>query len=157
MELRAAGKLVAPFRVETFADALAFCNQPDPQTELQAKFSLQHAIAVVADGRAAEPEDFTLDAIAALAPLRAQVSVSEDPAITARYPAHFGARVNGMQLVDALGDPERPVDEARIIAKMRTLARWGGLPVSEAERAAGLALEGNDAAAIDVMLSEWLQ
>lgn len=55
MELRATGKLEAPFVVETFADALTFCDRPDPQTELQAKFSLQHAVAVVADGRSAEP------------------------------------------------------------------------------------------------------
>ncbi len=155
MELRSAGKLHAPFEVETFADALAFCNRPDPETELQAKFSLQHAVAVVADGRTAEPEDFTLEAIAALAPLRAQVSVAEDPAITARYPAHFGARVNGLELVDTLGDPERPVDQARIIAKMHSLARWGGLPPSEADRAVALALKGDDAAAIDTMLKDW--
>lgn len=155
MELRARGDLRAPFTVETFHDALAFCDRPDPKTELQAKFSLQHAVAIVADGRSAEPEDFTLEAIAALAPLRSQVSVSEDPAITARYPAHFGARVNGLELVDTLGDPERPVDEARIIAKMHSLARWGGLPASEADRAVTLVLEGDDAAAIDAMLEDW--
>lgn len=157
MELRAAGELRAPFKMETFSDALAFCNRPDPATELEAKFSLQHAVAVVADGREAEPDDFTLEAIAALAPLRAQVSVSEDPAITARYPAHFGARVNGFELVDTLGDPERPIDEARIIAKMHSLARWGGLSASEADLAVALSLEGDDAAAIDAMLKEWLR
>ncbi len=156
MELRAEGQLEAPFKVETFADALTFCDRPDPKTELEAKFSLQHAVAVVADGRAANPEDFTEDAIAALADLRAQVSVSEDAEVTARYPAHFGARVNGLELVDTLGDPERPVGEERIVEKMHTLARWGGLSDSEAKRAVGLALHGDDAAAIDTMLEEWL-
>ena len=97
----------------------------------------------------------TPEAVAALAPLRAQVSVAEDPAITARYPAHFGARVNGLELVDTLGDPERPVGEAHIVAKMHALARWGGLAAREAERAARLALEGDDGAAIDAMLEEW--
>ncbi|MEM7688866.1 MAG: MmgE/PrpD family protein [Pseudomonadota bacterium] len=155
MELRAAGKLEAPFKVETFADALTFCDRPDPATELEAKFSLQHAVAVVADGRAADAEDFTPEAIAALAPLRAQVSVAEDSAITARYPAHFGARVNGFELVDTLGDPERPVDEARIIAKMHSLARWGALSATQADRAVALALEGNDPEAIEALLLEW--
>lgn len=155
MELRRAGKLAPPFRVETFKDALTFCDRPDPQTELEARFSLQHAVAVVADGRNAEPEDFTEQAIAALADLRAQVAVAEDPAITARYPAHFGARVNGFELVDTLGDPERPVGEDRIIAKMHSLARWGGLKASDAERAVSLALEGDDPAALDAMLEEW--
>jgi 2-methylcitrate dehydratase PrpD len=142
LELSAVGKLTAPYRLETYADALTFCDKPDPKTETEAKFSLQHAIAVIADGRNATPADFTPDAIAALAPVRAQVTVAEDPAITARYPAHFGARLNGFELTDCRGDPERPVTEADIIAKMHMLAEWGGLPASEADRAAELALHG---------------
>ena len=156
LELRAAGKLAAPFHIETYADALAFCDKPNPTTEVEAKFSLQHAVAVIADGRAATPADFTLQAIAALALLRAQVTVAEDPEITARYPDHFGARVNGLELVDTRGDPERPVVEADIVAKMHMLAEWGGLPPSEADRAAQLALHGDDAGAITAMLEDWL-
>jgi len=157
MELRGVGRLHAPFHVETYADALTFCDRPDPTSELEAKFSLQHAVAVVADGRMAEPEDFTLESIAALAPLRAQVSVAEDTTFTTRYPAHFGARVNGLELVDTLGDPERPVSEDHIIAKMHSLARWGGLSVSEAGRAVRLSLEGEDGAEIDALLEEWIR
>ena len=156
LELRAAGKLSAPFHVEIYADALKFCDRPDPKTELEAKFSLQHAVAVIADGRDAAPEDFTPEAIAALAPLRAQVTVAEDHTITARYPEHFGARVNGLELADTRGDPERPVGEAEIVAKMHTLAAWGGLAASEADRAADIALHGNDAVALDTMLEDWL-
>ena len=154
--MRAAGKLSAPFHVEIYADALKFCDRPDPKTELEAKFSLQHAVAVIADGRDAAPEDFTPEAIAALAPLRAQVTVAEDHTITARYPEHFGARVNGLELADTRGDPERPVGEAEIVAKMHTLAAWGGLAASEADRAADIALHGNDAVALDTMLEDWL-
>jgi len=156
LELRRMGKLEAPFHVETFSDALAFCDRPNPSNELEAKFSLQHAVAVVADGRDAKPEDFTSDAIAALAPLRAQVSVAEDPSITARYPAHFGARVNGCELIDTLGDPERPVSAEQIIEKMHALADWGGLQVGQADRAVELALHSKDSAAMDAMLVEWL-
>ncbi|MEM8726653.1 MAG: hypothetical protein AAGE86_14140, partial [Pseudomonadota bacterium] len=96
------------------------------------------------------------EAIAALASLRAQVSVAESPEITARYPAHFGARVNGFETVDTLGDPERPVSEDHIIEKVQTLARWGGLAESDAERAIDLALHSDDAGAIDIMLEHWL-
>lgn len=156
LELRARGELTAPFRVETYADALAFCDRPDPVTEVDAKFSLQHAMAVIASGREARPEDFTPEAIAELAPLRAQVTVAEDKVITARYPSHFGARVNGFELTDTRGDPERPVDEATIRSKMHTLAAWGGLPPEEADRACALALEGDDAAAITDLLEDWL-
>ncbi len=156
MELRAVGKLGAPFVVETFSDALTFCDRPNPKTEVEAKFSLQHAVAVVAAGRDAKPEDFTEAAIAELSELRAQVSVAEDPAITARYPEHFGARVNGLELVDTLGDPERPVSEGQIIAKMHTLAEWGGLSKTHADKAVDLALHGDDGDAVNTMLEEWL-
>jgi 2-methylcitrate dehydratase PrpD len=156
LELRAAARLTAPFHVETYADAITFCDNPDPKTETEAKFSLQHAVAVIADGRNATPHDFTLEAIAALAPLRARVTVSEAPEITARYPEHFGAGVNGLELVDCRGDPERPISEADIIAKMHMLAEYGGLPPEEADRAVELALRGNDAGAITRMLEDWL-
>ena len=156
LELRAAGKLAPPFHIETYADALTFCDKPHPTTEVEAKFSLQHAVAVIADGRNATPADFTPEAIAALSDLRAQVTVAEALEITARYPAHFGARLNGFELIDTRGDPERPVGEADIVAKMHMLAAWGGLPPSEAERAADLALRGDDAGAIVTMLEEWL-
>ena len=156
MELRAAGRLEPPFRVETYADALAFCDHPDPATEAEAKFSLQHAVAVVADGRDAAPEDFAEEAIDALADLRAQVTVAEDAAFTGRYPAHFGARVNGLEMIDTLGDPERPVSEERIVAKLRMLAEWGGVPAADADRAAELALRGDDPEAIDALLEQWL-
>ena len=156
MQLREQGSLNPPFAVATFADALAFCDRPDPRTELEAKFSLQHAVAVVADGRSAKPEDFTPEAIDALADLRKQVTVTEDREITARYPAHFGARVNGLEVVDTLGDPERPVTRDVISAKMRTLAAWGGLSPEQADRANGAALDGRDAAALDDLLEEWL-
>ena len=98
-----------------------------------------------------------MEAVAALSGLRRQVAVAEDPGITARYPAHFGARVNGFELVDTLGDPERPLCEEQLIAKMHSLARWGGLPESEAHKAVSLALHKHDAAALDSMIEEWTQ
>lgn len=156
LTLRERGELNPPFLVETYADAIAFCDRPDPKTEVEAKFSLQHAIAIIADGRGATPQDFVLEAIAALAPLRAQVMVRENVSITARYPAHFGARVNGHDVLDTLGDPECPVGAAEITAKMAMLADWGGLSTHEAERACDLALNGNSAVDVRQMLTEWL-
>ena len=79
----------------------------------------------------------------------------EDPAISARYPAHFGARVNGFELIDTRGDPERPVGEADIVAKLRSLVAWGGLAPGEADRAVAAALHGDDVAAPTALLREW--
>lgn len=156
LELRAAGRLEPPFLLETYADALAFCDRPDPENEAQAKFSLQHAIAVIADGRNAAPEDFTPDAIAALRGLRAEVEVAEAPEISARYPARFGARLNGFELADTRGDPERPLNTEGLIAKVHMLFKWGGLGWTEANRAVALALEGDDPEALVAALGEWL-
>ncbi len=111
---------------------------------------------MIADGRDAGPADFTPEAIAALAPLRAQVTVAEALEITSRYPAHFGARVNGFELIDTRGDPERPMGEADVVAKMHSLAAWGGLAATEADRATELVLRGKDAGALSAMLGEWL-
>ena len=155
MHLRDEGKLQAPYRVKTYRDALTFCDRPDPTTELEAKFSLQHAVAVVADGRDAKPEDFSPEVITHLAELRAHVSVAEDTAISDRYPAHFGARVNGHEIVDTLGDPERPMSQIQIVEKMRTLAQWGGVTAENADRAVEQALHAFDASRLDEMLAEW--
>lgn len=167
LELRAAGKLNLPVTVETYVDALKFCDRPHPATDLDAKFSIQHAIAVIADGRDATPEDFTPDAIAALADLRAQVKVCEAAEFTDRYPAHFGARVistplpgqGGEQvtLADTRGDPERPAGPEMLRAKLDSLVRWGGLKPVEADRAAEIALNGTSVGPLLALIEDWLE
>ncbi len=137
-----------PIHVETYADALAFCDRAEPETVLQAKFSLQHAVAVVAARGVPQLADFELDAVAALAEARTRVTVAEAPDITARYPAHFGARVTAggetVELVDTLGDPERPLDRAGVIAKAQALMRWGGFDWAFAAQAVALVLDSPD-------------
>lgn len=160
LELRAAGRLSLPAIVETYADALKFCDRPHPETELDAKFSIQHAVAVIADGRNATPENFTPDAIAALADLRAQVSVREAGEFTAAYPQHFGARVTSgdavVALADTRGDPERPAGPEMLRAKLDSLVRWGGLKPVEADRAAEIALNGTSIGPLLALIENWL-
>jgi len=133
--------------VRTYRDALAFCDCPEPRTPLDAKFSLQHSVAVaLADGppplAAFEPVAIARPDVAAL---RALVEVAEVEPYVAAYPAHYGAEVeielaDGARHVarvpDALGDPENPLDEAGICAKALALMGAGGL---DAERAGKLA------------------
>lgn len=141
---RLAGRAVGQVRVETYADAVTFCDKPSPRTEAEAKFSLQHAVAVVlARGRPALG-DFTEAATRApdLTALRTVVEVAEDAALTAAYPAHFGARVTVVagegktltaQAADAWRDPENPMDKAAVIAKFDRLAEAGGVPAPLAQ------------------------
>lgn len=153
LTLKADGRLSTPVRVETYADALTFCDRPDPKTVTEAKFSIQHAVAIVLDKGAPELADFEPDAIARLAPLRAQVSVTEAPDLTSAYPAHFGARIGGLVVRDTLGDPERPLSPEGVQDKARALFAWSGLDVNEA---IGPVLEGDDPARVIELLEQWV-
>ena len=133
-----AGRGIDRVEIATFRDALVFCDRPTPTDSAGARFSLQHAAAVVlADG---EPglSAFEPDALTAprYAELREKVILSEDPAMTARYPAHFSARARLVLeegsvleaiIADALGDPENPVAPKRIADKSDALFAWSGL------------------------------
>jgi 2-methylcitrate dehydratase PrpD len=160
LALRAQGKLNGPVRVETYADALAFCDRPNPETVTDAKFSLQHAVAIVMDRSAPQLIDFEPDAIAELASLRAQVSVAACAERTAAYPAHFGATVSTeagtVTLVDTLGDPERPLSREGIIAKVRGLMLWGELSDTNADHAIQSAFDDPDGQKIVALLEAWL-
>jgi 2-methylcitrate dehydratase PrpD len=140
-------------RIETYADAVLFCDRPQPRTSAEARFSLQHAVAVaLADGPPALAA-FADDALArpAYADLRARAEVARDPGFTARYPAHFGARVavtdaagrtHTAEIADAWGDSENPMPPEAVVAKFRALAAAAGVPDAAARRieAATLAL-----------------
>jgi len=161
LELKAKlGTLEGPIHVETYADAVTFCDRPDPQSVLDAKFSIQHAIAIVVSHGVPQLVDFEPDVMTVLAEVRSRVTVSAASDITSRYPQHYGARImcagETVELIDTLGDPERPMSEAGIIHKVRSLVAWGGLPDREADRAVELTLSGNDAEAIRIMLTDWL-
>ncbi|MEM9047938.1 MAG: MmgE/PrpD family protein [Pseudomonadota bacterium] len=122
-------------RIETYADALRFCDRPAPTNPAQARFSLHHAAAVaLRDGppwlAAFEPE-----AIASVAPLRRLCRVSEASSWSAAYPQRYGAAlsvtlrdgtVHHVEKPDALGDPDNPVDAQRIAQKTRGLCTSAG-------------------------------
>ncbi len=160
LALKAEGKLAGPVTVATYRDALTFCDRPAPASTAEAKFSLQHAVAIVMARGEPQLADFEPDAIAALAEARALVSVVEDAALTAAYPAHFGARLSSsagsVTLTDARGDPERPLADAGVIAKAQALMAWGGIDDAAAEDAIATAIEGDRVSAIARLLEDWL-
>jgi 2-methylcitrate dehydratase PrpD len=67
---------------------------------------------------------------------RSRIRVIESADHSARYPAHFGARIscNGdtVDLVDTLGDPERPLPADGLAQKARDLMAWGNIQNAEA-------------------------
>ena len=161
LELQALlGNLDGEIVVETYADAIAFCDSPRPKTVQQAKFSLQHAVAIVAERGVPQLADFEHAAIKKLAKARARVTVLAAADITARYPLHYGARVTCnkqvVEMIDTLGDPERPMSETQIVDKARSLMASGGVSDKQAKKAVKIALEGDDPGAIHKMLEKWL-
>ncbi len=161
LELKARlGKLAGPITIETYADAISFCDRPSPETVHQAKFSLQHAVAVVTERGEPTLPDFEMDAVKALKKARARVSISELKSITKRYPNHYGARVTcageAVELIDTRGDPERPLFAEGVIAKAHALMTWGGLSKKQAGKAVLQALEGDDPVKIAHMVRKWL-
>ena len=125
--------------VETYRDALTFCDKPEPGTVIEAKFSLQHSVAVVMARGRPKLEDFSLEAVAdpELMALRKRVKVRQSPAFQDNYPSRFGASVTFAgqteTVPDALGDPENPVGLEQLRDKARALFVAGGLNNDEAE------------------------
>jgi 2-methylcitrate dehydratase PrpD len=148
---RIAGRTIQAVHVESYADALSFCDRAVPTSTVQAKFSLQHAVAVVLLDGAPPLAAFGPLALerADIAALRARVTVADSTAFTHAYPAHYGAAVtvtlaDGTTLheavPDALGDPENPLAEDAILAKARMLMESAGVTRADAVIAAALAL-----------------
>lgn len=147
---------IASIEVITYPAAVDFCDKPAPGSVIEAKFSLQHAVAVtLADGppplSAFEPAAIARRELAAL---RALTKVKAGEPYAGAYPARFGAEVrvllkDGAELVaaapDAWGDPENPVSEADVIAKARDLIAWGGRADADRVIDAALALAGDGA------------
>ncbi len=120
-------------RVRTYADALKFCDRDRPTTSIEAKFSLQHCVAVTLLRGKPELEDFEAAAIndEDISRLRAQVQVEVGADFDDRYPRRFGAEVSvhdhKMVIADALGDPENPMSTTEVEQKAQKLMSAGGV------------------------------
>jgi len=116
--------------VETYSDAIKFCDRPSPNSVIEAKFSLQHSAAIALTKGVPELQDFELDRVAELADIRARIHVKESDEFQNAYPEHYGAAVTlaGERYfaTDAYGDPENPLSEKAIIKKVKTLFQHAG-------------------------------
>lgn len=130
---------IAHIHVRTYADALEFCDKPVPRTPDEARFSLQHVVALtILRGEPTLP-DFELAALQdpVCATLRSKITLECAQPWDGQYPRHFGAEVAltlidasvlREQVDDARGDPERPLSDAAIIGKARGLMAAANYP-----------------------------
>lgn len=154
---------VVAVRLETYGDALKFCDNVHPTTEAQAKFSLQHAVAMVLLHGTPKFAHYREPNLASryVAALRARITVVELPEFSRVYPQHFGAQLalelrNGMTLRhrvnDALGDPENPMDARALKLKALALFSSVGMPELRQHELVWACMEGPSLAAVETAL-----
>jgi 2-methylcitrate dehydratase PrpD len=138
--LREAAGTSGPDRITvlTFADAIGFCDRPNPRTSIEARFSLQHAVAVTLLDGPPTLASFEAGAIdrSDVAALRSRIEVRLAERYATAYPRRFGSGLRAelpdgavleTSVPDALGDPENPLDDGAVIAKAVSLLAAAGL------------------------------
>ncbi len=130
--------------LDTYPVAISFADKVHPQTSLEGKFSLQHAVAW-----GLTYGSFGLEATApaalkdpACVALRSRISLKSGPEQEAAYPRSFRAHLrvlmqNGCllssEVINLLGDPENPLSRAQLESKAVTLLLAGGWPSQKAD------------------------
>jgi len=146
---------ISAAEIVTYSDAIKFCDRPELASVIQAKFSLQHALAVTLLRGEPQLADFDPDAFkdAPVRALASRVSVREGAPYASAYPARYGAglsltltggAVRMFDQPDALGDPENPLSLDQLAAKARRLAIHGGHDASGANDLVKAALALSD-------------
>jgi 2-methylcitrate dehydratase PrpD len=134
-----------PERVEirTYQAALDVCNNPEPDSEYQAKFSLYHTVAIALLDGAVELNSFTAEARQRSERLRRQTTVTVAHPYVSDYPGAWGAEVTVVTTSGASfkvsrkhckGDPELALDNDEMRVKALGLLRHGGLDETSATR-----------------------
>ncbi|NJN47904.1 MAG: MmgE/PrpD family protein [Candidatus Competibacteraceae bacterium] len=135
--------------VKTYPAGLDVCDRPVPQTDYEAKFSLQHCVAAALTREEIDFAAFNAQSRNELADLRSRVSLRVAEPYASAYPRCWGSAVtivnhNGTRLhaqrTHAKGDPEAALSQTEIIAKAEGLLKYGGLSEPQALIAAILAL-----------------
>jgi 2-methylcitrate dehydratase PrpD len=129
---------IEQIEVGVYKDAQVFCDRLNPGTELEAKFSIQHALAAILQWGEPKLEHYAPEAYksAACTRLRALIQLSEDCQLEQSYPNHFGAKCkillkNGKSISayqqDTLGDPEKPLTKQQRETKLSMLLTKAGV------------------------------
>lgn len=122
--------------VDTYPAALEVCDRSDPQSDYEAKFSLQHCVAAALARETVDFAAFAAPARAELAELRDRVQARVAEPYCTAYPLAWGSAVTvtvrggerlTVQRTHAKGDPEAPLSPIELIAKARMLMNYGGV------------------------------
>tara|TARA_R110000824_G_scaffold155226_1_gene327485 strand:+ start:34891 stop:36258 length:1368 start_codon:yes stop_codon:yes gene_type:complete len=132
---------IARVSVTAYQAALDVCNRPVANSEYEAKFSLQHAVAAALLLPKVDFAAFGDEGRAKAAQLALRVDVAAGEPYLSAYPRNWGSFVQ-VELKDgsvleaarenAKGDPEAPLNHDDMVAKAQMLLAHGG--VKEADR-----------------------
>lgn len=145
LELHAAarGATISGVEVDTYSAALTLCDRPAPETEYEAKFSLQYCVAAALSQGEVGLGTFDAASRAAFRRSSPPVTVGLSEGFEQTYPDGWGARVTvelegGQRIVSeraaCLGDPEAPIAKGALRAKAKGLLEFGGQTEEEANR-----------------------
>ena len=129
--------------IKTYQAALDVCDNPQPQSVYEAKFSLYHCAAIAALDGVVGLDSFDEEARNRSAELRANTRVEVVDPYRSSYPVSWGAEVaittRSVQAFkvsrkDCKGDPELMLDADEMRAKAVGLFEYAGLETDEASR-----------------------
>jgi len=122
--------------IRTYQAAIDVCDRPNPDHEYEAKFSLQHCIAVALHYKNVGFDSFTNTARNETARIRNVIQIEFSPEIDVTYPGDWGCDLEVVtedgQLFNATrlhckGDPELPLDQSEMLGKARTLLKYSDI------------------------------
>lgn len=134
---------ISKVTIRTYAAAIDFCDKETPLTPHEARFSLQHCVAVALVHGHLGLADTQAPALGdpALAGLRKRIGLAEEPIMTAGFPHRMGARLE-IETVDggsvsarsehAPGDPEMPIGARGLVQKFHSNLAWAGVAQTDA-------------------------
>ncbi len=130
------GEGVRQIEIKTYQAALDVCDNPTPESEYQAKFSLYHTAAIALLDGAVGLQSFTPAARLRSENLRRATRVTVADPYASSYPVSWGAEVTVVSASgarfkvsrkDSKGDPELALDNAEMRSKALGLLQYGGL------------------------------
>lgn len=124
--------------IYTYAAAIDFCDNARPASDHEARFSLQHCVAVTLLRGDPQLSDFSAYARhdPAVAALTKRITIAHDEELTRRFPGMMGSRIEiklrdgtkrDCAVATAKGDPENPMSDEELDAKFLKLAGAAGI------------------------------
>ncbi len=130
--------IIERVEVKTYPTALEICDLPEPSSDYEAKFSLQHCVAAALTLSKIDCSAFSEAARAELAEFRKKVTLKAAEPYSSAYPISWGGAVTvttyeGKKLTErrdnARGDPgATAMSQVELISKARVLMAYGGVP-----------------------------